>query len=79
MCSSKATTPSRTSRAPFRPSEVCRLVFKQDWELVALHHAGGRFGSTFNEGIPLKLIVEDIKAKLGDTDAGQAVLTKLAL
>jgi ABC-type branched-subunit amino acid transport system ATPase component/V8-like Glu-specific endopeptidase len=50
-------------------------VFNRDWRLVALHHASGPTktpglldvpGGEFNQGIPIALIIEDLKTRLKD-------------
>lgn len=59
-------------------------VFNRDWRVVALHHAAGPTevpgefnlrSNDFNQGIPIKGIVEELKAQL----AGKQELTELGL
>jgi endonuclease G len=52
-------------------------VFNKDWRIVALHHAAGptptpgdfnMSSGDFNQGIPMSLILEDLRTKLAGTE-----------
>lgn len=50
-------------------------VFDQNWKLVALHHAGDpRWMPEYNEGIPISLILAQIKARKLDGSLGKQEL-----
>ena len=58
-------------------------VFNNAWDLVALHHAAGSKDSSGNwqdnQGVRVDKIVADLKASLGGSTAGQAVLAELGI
>jgi hypothetical protein len=50
-------------------------VFDQNWQLVALHHAGDpSWVAKYNEGIPISLILAQLKARGVDGALGKQEL-----
>lgn len=57
-------------------------VFNNEWELIALHHAGGeKDGDTWlnNQGIRIDKIVADLRRHFGGSASGQRILSELGI
>jgi hypothetical protein len=62
-------------RTNTEPGSSGSPVFDQNWKLVALHHAGDpRWMPEYNEGIPISLILAQLKARKLDGSLGKQEL-----
>ncbi len=59
-------------------------VFNNRWDLIAIHHAAGRWDAganawVSNEGMRMDKIIADLRNHYGGNDAGRAILEELGI
>ncbi len=72
-------------RTDTEPGSSGSPVFDNEWDIIAIHHAGGDQDPQNpnlwlnNEGIRIDKIIEDLKQSLQDNPSNQAVLSELGI